>query len=172
VVVMAVCLLSCSGCQSSGGVTPTSAPATTAAREISEPSAVNEAKRVYLNYLKVSDRISENGGRGVEELAAYVSASDLARERKSAGYLQEHGLRIVGTSRLLKFAAQRVDSASRRATAYACVDFSRTKVLDKAGKDVTPRDRADRQTTVAEFVRIGDRFVVNENKPWSGKSIC
>lgn len=137
-----------------------------------QSGGLGAAKSVYLQYLAVSDQISEDGGRGVEKLAPYVSATDLVREKQSALYLQAHGLKIVGASRLLKFEAQSLRTASGRVTAYACVDFSQTKVLNRVGKDVTPPSRADRQTSVAEFVRVGSRLVLNENKPWSGESIC
>jgi hypothetical protein len=161
------------GCAKSEPAEPSTSAASVEARRFKDSSAAgNEAQRRYVSYLSAVDSVSEAGGVGLERLGTYVTEKQLVEERAGAKYLKDHRLRVVGNTELLRFRLQSADVLTGAVSAYACVDFRKARVLDKAGKDVTPIGRTDRQTSIARFVWQDGGLVVSENKAWSGQSIC
>jgi hypothetical protein len=97
---------------------------------------------------------------------------ELVAEQESAEALRTRSLRTVGPTRLKKFVLREVDLRTGGVTAYACVDLSKVKVLNAKGKDVTPAERANRQTSVPVFEWRDGRLLLAKDESWSGESIC
>jgi hypothetical protein len=86
--------------------------------------------------------------------------------------LQARGVQTAGASKIIKFEAQRMDLTSGHIIAYACVDLTDVKVINRAGKDVTPKGRSNRQTSLPAFGMHGGTLKLEVNGTWSGDSIC
>lgn len=138
----------------------------------SDADALAAARKTYESYLTVSQQIAEDGGVGIKRLSPYVSRAEYAAEVTSARYLQKHGLRSVGATKLIKFSLQSADQSAGIVHAYACVDLRKVRVLTETGKDVTPPKRPSRQTSVPAFRYENGRFVLSKDESWSGQSIC
>ena len=152
--------------------TPVTTQSTATTRFSSKTEALTEAKRVYERYLVISDEISSDGGEGADRVAPYVTPEEFKQEQRGISYLKDKRVRVVGTTELMKFELESVNLRSGEINAYACVDISHARVRSSTGKDITPKSRQDRQTTVTRFVWQDDRLLLNENGVWSGDSIC
>jgi hypothetical protein len=130
------------------------------------------AKRLYEQYLDVTDKISGDGGDGIGRLRPLVSPAEFRVERDGFLRLKQKGIRVAGESVLVKFVLQSADLSTGSVSAYACVDLKKARVLNNAGEDVTPAGRVDRQTSIARFRWSGGKLVLNEDGSWSGESIC
>ncbi|MGT2425208.1 hypothetical protein [Amnibacterium kyonggiense] len=138
----------------------------------SRAAAVAAAREAYREYLAASSQVGSSGGEELDRLAPFVTDAELEAERHGADYLRTHNLRIVGSSELLAFEPQVADLRAGAITAYACVNVAGARVLDTAGKDVTPTSRKERQTSIARFVWADGGLKLSETAPWSGESIC
>lgn len=134
--------------------------------------ALSAARDAYEKYLRVTQQVSEDGGAGVQRLDRIVTPAELQAEVETAAYLKQHALRSVGPTVLVKFKLQEADLATGEVKAYACTDLSAVRVIDKAGADVTPKNRPDRQTSVPNFSWHIDRLLLAGDESWSGESIC
>lgn len=164
------------GCSGARGAdvsqTTPSVSASSEQRFTNSTEALTKARATYQKYLLASQEFTETGGAMLERLSPFVSDAEYARNKETASYLQSHSLRAVGSTKLLKFTLQKADLRSGTVSAYACVDLSEVRVLNKAGIDVTPANRPDRQTSVPRFEWQSNRFVLEEDGTWPGKSIC
>lgn len=134
--------------------------------------ALAAAKSVYLSYVQLSSDISQHNGDGVERLKAVLTESAYAKEQESVAAIAAQGLRTVGSPTLVAFREQAVTLSSGDVSAYACVDFSKVHVENKAGKDVTPSARTPEQTSNPTFTIEDGRLLLAEDKTWSGESVC
>jgi len=60
-------------------------------------------------------------------------------------------------------------------TVHACVDVSEVAVLNMSGENVTPSNRTNHVSLVAEMVSefpASQTLVVSSNEPWSSDSFC
>jgi hypothetical protein len=131
-----------------------------------------EARKIYKSYVHVSSEVSRDRGRDVARLRPYLTSDAFSRQQESVASIAKRGLRTTGEPRLVAFEVQTVDRSAGSISAYACVDFSRVRVKDRSGKDVTPASRPSRQTSVPTFIREDGRLVLSKDGSWSGKSIC
>lgn len=164
------------GCQGAELPPASPAPVTTSTTPVkhfsSKAEALAAAKHVFERYLTVTDQIAEDGGEGADRVRDFVVLEEYELELASISDLKEKRLRIVGDTGLLKFKAQSVDLASGSVSAYACLDLKASRLLDRFGKDITPKDRPDQYTAITRFVWQGGRLLLGENDVWSGDSIC
>jgi hypothetical protein len=130
------------------------------------------AQAVYVRYATESDAVGEAGGVGVERLKPLVTAAALRDEQAGADYLQEKRLRVIGESTLVKFQVHSANLTIGNVTAYACLDLTKSRVVNAASRDVTPANRKNRQTSIVEFVWRDNRLLLNKTSAWSGNSIC
>ncbi|GAA4752819.1 hypothetical protein GCM10025783_27110 [Amnibacterium soli] len=151
---------------------PTRASSSSSQSVDSSASLLAAARKVYVSYIHVSSKISQDSGRGVERLKPYLTADAFQRQRASVDSVAKRNIRTVGDPELIAFEAQSREASSGGLSAYACVDFSRVRVKTSSGKDVTPVSRPDRQTSVPIFVLENGRLVLSKDGVWSGESIC
>jgi hypothetical protein len=169
--VTAVALLT--GCQATEPA-QSSAPTRTITPAIfeSRDAAVKAARNTYNAYLAAFAVVAESPSKGVDELSPYVTDAEIKRDRVSVESLAERRLRVVGHSELVKVRLQSARLDSGDVTAYVCVDVSGSRVINHAGKNVTPSTRHDRQTSIARFVWQGSKLLIDGTSPWSGEPIC
>lgn len=164
------------GCQSAvvspASPTRVATASTAVARFSSNAEALTAAKRAYKHYLAITDAIADDGGEGVDRVNNVVTPDVYERELASFSRLKEKRLRVIGNTGILKFIAQSVDLKSGSVSAYACLDLKASRVLNRSGDDVTPKDRPDQYTAIIRFVWQGDRMLLREDNAWSGDSIC
>jgi hypothetical protein len=101
-----------------------------------------------------------------------VTKTELKQEELSLAALKQRRLRIVGSAKLIRFELQSVELGSGDIRAYACIDVAKSRVINEAGEDVTPKSRQDRQTSIADFVSRGDKVLLEKTSPWSGDPLC
>jgi hypothetical protein len=133
---------------------------------------ISKAEGVYQRYLADLRKVSEDRNKGYERMRTYLSPSAFSAEAQSFDALSDKGLHTVGPSKLSKFKAQSVDVERGTVTAYACVDLTAVRLIDKSGKDITPSSRPNRQTFLPSFVLSGEKVLLKENGTWSGASVC
>jgi hypothetical protein len=133
---------------------------------------VQRARKLYSDYLAVTQQIAEKGSKDFRRLRPLLSSKAYETEVNAFKSQEARGLRTTGPSELIRFRAQNVEERAGVIVAYACIDVSKVRVVDKSGKDVTPASRPDRQTFLPSFVTEDGRLVLGENGTWSGASIC
>jgi len=133
---------------------------------------MSKAEGVYKRYLADLRKVSEDRNKGYERMRAYLSPAAFSAEAQSFDALSKKGLHTVGPSELSKFTPQTVDVQRGTVTAYACVDLTAVRLIDRAGKDITPLSRPNQQTFLPSFVLSGGKMLLEENGTWSGDSVC
>jgi hypothetical protein len=142
------------------------------ATSVPKQALLSSARRIYSRYLDAVAQVSGSGGEDVTILRPLLTDDALKDEVASFADLRARGIHTEGEVRLVEFQPQKVSAASGRVVAYACVDLAEVRVRDESGKDVTPRSRPNRQTSLATFVTSGGVLRLDENGSWSGESIC
>lgn len=172
-VLIPVVLAACSAPSGAGPtqVTRTS-PSTVGGSEVTRPQALREARLAYEGYLSTAAAVAADKGKNPDRLRVYLTARAVESELDGLKEIAGHGWTVKGESRLRGFKIQSFDSRTGVLTAYACVDLTRARIVDSAAKDVTPAGRANLQTSLPRFVRVGSSMKLDENGTWSGKSIC
>ena len=172
-IALAFALVLLTGCGSDNRTTLSATESAQASRKFetrSEAAAV--AQRTYLKYLKASSAVWASSGRDTAPLRPFATEAEVAREGKSLRLLAKTGTRLSGSVALKRFQLQVVNVRTGTASAYACVDLSQARVLDKRGNDITPAERRSEQTNLLRFQFESGSLRVKETAPWSGRSIC
>jgi hypothetical protein len=140
----------------------------------SDEEALKAATAAYAAYLKMSDTIAHDGGKGPERIKPYVTSTWANMEIKAFKQFAKANLRLVGASKFDNVSLQRyVNSPSAaRVTIYVCSDVSGTRVKNQSAQDVTPDDRVIRQPFSAGFVQSSVSLLLESYEPWSGKNFC
>ena len=133
---------------------------------------VQRARKLYVEYLLATQTIAEKGAGNFGRLRPLLSSKAYKAEIDAFQSQKDRGIRTTGPSQLLRFQAQRVEARNGKLVAYACIDVSKVRVVNKSGKDITPASRPDKQTLLPSFETEGGRLVLRENGTWSGASIC
>ena len=104
----------------------------------SEEEAFAAAEATYRAYI---DALNE-ARRGATDVApeSYLIGQALADSDQASRLLLDRGWRIEGPSRMTKAALSWWDESG--VTVAVCLDSGSTRVIDEAGADVTPDDRA------------------------------
>ena len=169
-VLLATALAGCAG-ESRPTFSPT--PSTSSSPIFSSTaSAEAAAKSLYKRYLSLSQSLAESGGRDFGQMSSILTARALQAEKADAAVLVSKDLRTVGPTSLRAFKLQRADLKTGVVIAYACVDLAKVKVIDASGKDITPKSRPTRQTSLPSFVSRDGELLLDINGTWSGKSVC
>jgi len=157
-------------------IVPTSAP-TIRPVFASDEEALAAAKTAYTEHLMASDEVAHDGGRGLERLAARETPSELARDQKSFAPMRDAKQHVSGLSSFSSFRLQRAELQSNSkelVIAYACLDVSKTRLLDQSNRDITPDgvDVIPLQLTF-ESATTGSTFLLLDGSTtWSGSDFC
>lgn len=155
------------------GPTPTPVPSSTPVFA-SDEEALAAAEAAYAAYQAEVDRALatyETGG-----LASVASGDALATAEESASNYQAAGKKLTGTSEIdsLSLTQGGVASASGDLIQiYACLDISKTDVVDASGSSVVVEGRQLRYPVVVDL-RIGpdNRLLVDSEQVWDGDDFC
>jgi hypothetical protein len=172
-------LLVCTSCSPVGhaGKVSSESPPTQPRIFSTEKEALAAASHAYKRYFEVSDEIASRGGVGREEMAALVSAEFSKVTDQGMEDLTAKSLHTSGRTSVEGVTLQSLTERGGRAevTIYACVDVTDVAVLNAVGDVVTPPDRPDRLSFVAELISdslASPNLVLSNNVPWSGESFC
>ena len=144
----------------------------------SDEEALEAAADAYRAYYAVVDLILNDGGAGPERLldVAIESVHEVQNEGFKS-YLDD-GYRSVGVttidSLVLQQLAWPVEQGESLITIYACLDFSGTDVLDRAGTSVVDSNRQVRYPMEASFMQRQDslELIVSGEDSWTGTNFC
>ncbi|TXN31275.1 hypothetical protein [Lacisediminihabitans profunda] len=158
---------------------PTSAP-TPAATPLfaSDAEALAAATAAYAAYVAMSDKITTEGGADPERISPYVSKEQLARDLAVFKTYEDRGYASHGE---LGFDSVRLESLTGTdkpvVTVFLCADFSKIRLVDSAGTDITESDLQERAPMEISFVRdsnVSTRYglVIDWSESWSGTDFC
>ncbi|WP_314648909.1 hypothetical protein [uncultured Microbacterium sp.] len=148
-----VMLASTSGCTAPPEPEPTPTPLFATDEE-----AFVAAEEVYREYIRAGDQ--------GKDTSAYLVGSALEDELETARYLDERGLSFTGETLVASFKGTRAKLRSLTPTvnALVCLDASATRVIDDAGADVTPPDRAARVALNVSFSWDVEAFAISRSQ--------
>nr|WP_146077546.1 hypothetical protein [Clavibacter michiganensis] len=143
----------------------------------SQDEALAEATRAYKSYFEVSDEIASRGGLNPSGISDLVTPEFLSTTESGFDDLEAQSLHTNGRTQVRNVSLQSYRELNEIAevTIYVCVDISAVSVLNSAGENVTPPDRANTLSLVAELVSpasTSSNLVLSNNEPWSGDSFC
>ncbi|WGW13162.1 hypothetical protein LWF01_05160 [Saxibacter everestensis] len=133
---------------------------------VEETEAAREAIKAFDRYLKVSDDVSHDGGMNPDRLAEVATSILLEAELNGAKTLREDRQHVTGKSSYDSAEVKAIDVANAEnggksaVTLYACVDVSRTDVVDAEGKSTLHGDRRTRWPSTYSIWRESG------NSPW------
>jgi hypothetical protein len=172
-------VLSLTSCSPPGGsvITETKSSQRHPAIFSSDEIALDGAALTYESYFEVSDEIASRVGEGRTAIDPLVSPDFLVTTYAGFDELAAQSLHTSGRTVVKNITLQSRSEASglAKVSIYVCVDVSDVIVLNVAGEDVTPPERADYLAFVADLQSqspASANLVLTENKPWSGASFC
>lgn len=129
-----------------------------------EEEAYAAAEEVYRAYNEAlnAERAGDVKGNSAEFVVGSAARLDLEAERT----LESLGLRLEGDSRVIEVLPVHVDlqAVPQSVEAVVCMDWSKTRVLDSEGADVTPEDRADTSGLEVTFVVVGNDIKISDSQ--------
>jgi hypothetical protein len=165
------------GCvQDPPAVIPTS-PSSVAPVFKTDAEALAAAKVTYDGYLAALDSVAHKGGAGSEVLANWDTPAQLGKDEKSLSILSKNMQHTSGSSTYSHFVLQSADSISAdlvRVAVYVCLDESKTKLLDRHGKEV-PGSASGSIPLEVTFRSKGSNprsLVIEGSEAWQGKDFC
>lgn len=134
------------GCTPGPAPKPTPTPLFT-----SEADAFKAAEQVYRDYVDATN--DRNDGDKDAAPEAYMAGRALQDSLKATEARKAAGISLTGHFQVVDFQGGSSDLASGAVTIVAnvCVDVSGTKLIDGAGADVTPTERAKRVPIEVQF---------------------
>ena len=165
------------GCVGSPAPSPSPTPSEAAPVFASDEEALAAAVEAYELYSAASKSVTDDGGVEPERVDPYVTESLATALHEEFAAFRESGVRSTGplatdTESLVEW-SQEGDSAA--VSIYFCRDVSGVRVVDTAGKDVTPADREERVPSQAFLVSTSkepETLIVDGIDRWSGDSFC
>jgi len=145
----------------------------------SEEEALEAARATYEGFLRTTETVLADGGKGVERIDEFAAASLAASEREGAQGFQDKNFRIEGNSSIVAFEMQRFSPEARgdRAVvvAYVCVDDSNIRIFNSDGEFDRPAGTVGQSTYEANFSLASgetNRLMLSTNEIWNGEGIC
>lgn len=141
------------------GCTPEPEPTPTAtAAFASEEEAFAAAEEVYRAYNSAADRSDAN-------TASFLTGAALDEYLEGAKYLEANGLTLGGETVVVSFVGQSVDAVGKagRVRATACIDLSKSTVINSSGGNVTPPNRARAWRFTLTFVGDHSRLLIEDS---------
>jgi hypothetical protein len=165
---LALSLAACTPTSSTPSPTPT--PSRTALFS-SDAEALKAATDAYAAYLKVTDEVLHDGGRGSDRYERVAEGSALKKALDGAKDFRQRHLHTIGESRF--DSAELQVRAAESVSIYVCDDVTRTDLLDANGQSQV-RSGAARRTPWQVEVRsaAGQRLLVSKRDYWTGSDYC
>lgn len=158
---------------------PSPSPSADAAEPIfaSDEEALAAAVQAYELYIETVDQLTQDGGEQPERIRDVVDDQYVQELLDSLQRLKESGNHTTGDTKFdqLKLVERTEEGGSAQVTAYVCIDVSGVRVINAAGDDVTPPDRAPRRPLQAIFVSSSDepsKLLPSGSEKWTGDDFC
>lgn len=169
--------LALSACTPEAEPSPEPTPtASTALIFASDEEALAAAVEAYEAYESTSHEIAMDGGNKPERIESAVTTEYAEPLKAEFSQYRDAGIHVEGPVSLYGYELvgyQEVDG-QMEVSIYVCRDVTEVSVLDSAGLDVTPKDRAN-VTPLQAFLTGGtasDQLLVDEVELWSGDDFC
>lgn len=127
-------------------------------------AAAEETYRAYVDALNQRRVDSTASPAPTDFLIGSALEVDLDTQRQ----LDEAGLAIVGVTEILLVVPEATSPSFDEIEISVCLDSSRTRVVDEAGTDVTPSDRASIVKALVKIVPVGDELVIESSDTVNG----
>jgi hypothetical protein len=169
--------LALAGCvQPSPPVIPTSEPSSTPVFA-TDAAALAAAKTAFTGYVAASNAIGNDGGGNSQRIAQWVTKNRLVTETSEFSKFAKTGDRLSGSATFSKFSLQQFEQSGGEVTltAYVCDVVAGSRLLDSAGRDITPSSRQDVLPLSVRFrsKSKGSRvLLVDGSDPWGGTNFC
>lgn len=137
----------------------------------SEAEALAAAEEAYRSYNETVDEILRDGGNDSARLAPLVSPELLASQQEGFDQFKSNGWHATGSTELRNFTLQQFDGQSLLVL-YVCSDVSGVDVVDSSGVSQVSPTRPTTTTFEASLELQGSTFIVAEDRPWEGSSVC
>lgn len=178
VTVAGVMALALSGCVAVPAPTPT--PTASASAEpifASDEEALAAAEAAYGRYLEVVDQLTHDGGADQNRVNDVATSAYSHELLKSLERLRKSGNHTVGTTTYdgMRLVERTEAGGVATVSTYVCLDVTDVRVIDAAGNDVTPAERAPRSPIQAHFESSpGDSTVLlpSGSESWPGEEFC
>lgn len=122
------------------------------------------------------DAVSTDGGAQPERISPFVTADLDLSLAVAFESMRAEKIRTLGSTRIaaLTLVSHRADPTRTTVTLAACLYIGSTRVLDAAGADVTPANRADRRNYRVILVGGADgaELLVAEARPTEPDRTC
>ena len=130
----------------------------------SEADAYKAAEKVYREYVDATN--ARNDGDESADPRKYLAGSALEHAVESARKRQEGGYSITGHSTVESFRGMEtlLEPPTATAKAEVCVDGSQTRVVDRAGTDVTPVDREPKGLVRVTFSQSKNSLLITSSE--------
>lgn len=140
---------------------PTPTPTAAFADEGEAFAAAEEVYRAYNDGLNA--RIADQSGPDPRD---FLTGLALEADIETQNLFRENGIRLEGEAILASFTGRSLTLATPSATVVAtvCIDARITRVIDTAGDDVTPADRADAMSFDVTFEWHGSHLLIAESQ--------
>jgi len=145
----------------------------------SEEEALDAARATYEGFLRSTEIVLADGGKGAERIDEFAVDSLAASEREGAQGFQDKNFRIEGNSSIVAFELQRFSPEAHGDTtvvvAYVCVDDSNIRVFKSDGEFDRPPGTVGQSTYEANFSLASgetNRLMLSKNEIWNGEGIC
>ncbi|WP_439901192.1 hypothetical protein [Microbacterium azadirachtae] len=133
------------------GCTPATAPKPTPTPLFaSKAEAFKAAERVYRDYVDAENALQSGDNSANPE--QYLTGQALSRDVQSKRESKASGKRVDGAAEVVKFAGTAGDAKRGTVSAAACLDISKTRIINARGEDVTPTSRPTPFSLAVEFV--------------------
>ncbi len=140
----------------------------------SDEEALAAAVAAYEQYTKISTQLSANPDLDVDSIRDVATESHASDTIRSLDQLHASGARAIGEVDLHGFTLVEVSNRGPVAAIqmYACNDLINYRIVNAAGEDITPTDRADAVTFLVSLEGDDTKLLVSGTEPWSGSSVC
>lgn len=161
-------LLSLTACTPSPVAGPTPSATATPAFA-SDDEALAAATKVYKEYVRITNQISNDGGQDADRLRAVASGDFLESALEGFSREQAKGWHSIGGTALKSLSLQEysADPAQEFVTLYSCEDVSEVDVVDATGQSVVSPDRPDLTAFEVKFDFSSGQFLITDRQVWS-----
>jgi hypothetical protein len=148
----------------SGCLAPAPEPTPTATAVFaSEDEAFAAAEETYRAYIEAENaRWADSTSNPSPE--SFLIGAALEEEIDVNRQFREAGLRATGENRVERVDDVKADPESGDASVDVCLDVTGSSVVNTAGEDVTPQDRAPRVLVRAYMTTVGDRLLIERSE--------
>jgi hypothetical protein len=119
-------------------------------------AAAEETYRAYVDAVNAR-RVDEHSTPPPQD---FLIGEALEADLETSRQLEQQGLRILGETEVTVTNFRRIGSGVEL---LACLDVSETRVINEAGEDVTPTDRAGSQAVTVTVDQVNDFFAIAQS---------